>query len=259
MDKKWSFAAKHSWRSLIGFLRLILKHPGSAMTLLSRRWKYFWSRRVGSPLPTPDRFIIDTPDTLIAYWSMFVEKELHHSSWVHALRQESKPLAIDVGANAGVFSHYVHTLKPGSEIVAFEPLPVMAKRIRDLQQRTGMDLTCHEKAVSREVGQALFESPHGYEGTSRFASEGTSAHTFTVDKTTLDSVLRGRHVTVMKIDVEGFELDVIAGGTAVLANTDFVIIEAEESGHLRKITEALGPGWKRTQLAATDYLFSRSV
>jgi FkbM family methyltransferase len=259
MDRKWSFAAKHSWRSAAGFLRLFPNDPSFARQLFARRWSYFSSRQIGPPLITPDNFIIDTPDTLIAYWSIFVERELHDDRWVKALRGEEKPLAVDVGANAGVFSHYVFSLRPDAEVIAFEPLPAMAKRIRDLQKRTGVNLTCYEKAVSRESGFALFESPHGHEGISRFATPSSSGNTFRVETTTLDLALAGRHVSVMKIDVEGFELDVIAGGKSVLAKTDFVIVESEESGHLRQITEVLGPDWARSRLAATDYLFARRV
>lgn len=257
MDKKWSFAARHSWRSATGFVRLLARHPGFAVKILARRTRYFWKRRTGPPFATPDRFVIDTPDTLIAYWSIFVERELHHARWVNALRRAPDPLVVDVGANAAVFSHYAYSLRPEAEIVAFEPLPAMVQRIRELQRRTGVNLTVRQQAVSTQSGTALFESPGGYEGTSRFATDTSRGNTFSVETITLDAALAGRHVTVMKIDVEGFELDVIAGGKSALANTDFVIIESEERGHLSEITQALGPDWERTQLAATDYLFSR--
>jgi FkbM family methyltransferase len=257
MDKKWSFAAKHSGRSAAGIARLMATRPGFGATILNRRLNYFLRRRVGPPFTTPDRFHIDTPDTLIAYWSMFVERELHHESWVEALRHVEKPLVVDVGANAGVFSHYVFSVAPQAEFIAFEPLPTMAKRVRNLAERTGMKMTCIEKAVSKQPGQALFESPHGYDGISRLATDPSAANTFTVETTTLDQELKGRHVHLMKIDVEGFEMDVLAGGASVLANTDFIVIESEERGHLQQITQALGDKFHRTQLAATDYLFAR--
>src|SRR5262249_34324986 len=107
MDKKWAFAVRHGWGSLLGILRLFLSTPLFAARLLRCRLSYFFTRRLERPLMTPAKFFIDTPDTLIAYWSMFVERELHDSRWVRAVAAAAHPLVVDVGANAGVFSHYV--------------------------------------------------------------------------------------------------------------------------------------------------------
>jgi FkbM family methyltransferase len=258
VDKKWIFAARHGGASVLGIARLFLTHPGFATALLGRRWRYFRTRRFEQPLLTPDQFLIDTPDTLIAYWSMLVERELHDPEWVRAVTSQPRPLIVDVGANAGVFSHYVHSLNPNGEFIAFEPLPGMVERIRALQARTKMDLVCVQKAVSKQSGEAFFESPHGYDGTSRLSTtEQPGANRFRVETTTLDAVLAERKITLMKVDVEGFECDVIEGGRRSLANTDFLIIEAEDPGHLAKVTAALGDHWTCRKVGATDYLFVR--
>jgi FkbM family methyltransferase len=257
MDAKWKFAARHSAKSATGFARLLARNPVFAMELFRKRLAYFRSRSFVGEIKTPDGFIIDTKDTLIAYWSMFVEQELRDDRWVQAVAAEPEPLAVDVGANAGVFSHYVHCVNPRAQIVAFEPLPAMVNRIRAMQQRTGMRLVCHEQAVSRQPGESWFESPHGTDGISRLSTGEGTGNRFKVTTTTLDDVLKDRHVTVMKIDVEGFEAEVIAGGQRVLANTDFVIIESEDAAHLNAITVGLGPKWDRHRLASTDYLFIR--
>jgi methyltransferase FkbM-like protein len=79
-----------------------------------------------------------------------------------------------------------------------------------------------------------------------------------VETTTLDVALGSRKITLMKVDVEGFELDVIAGGHGALAQTDFVIMEAEDPKHLANIKSALGKNWIGKKVGATDYLFARS-
>lgn len=258
MGKKLFFIRQHGFASLVGIVRLFFQRPGFAATLFARRLNYFFLRRFDQPLLTPDKFLIETPDTLIAYWSMFVEHELYDSAWVNAVRAQEKPLVVDVGANAAVFTHYVHCLNPNGEFVAFEPLPPMAERIRALKERTHMNLTLHQKAVSKTCGEALFESPHGYDGTSRLSTGGQGgANTFRVETTTLDTSLPNRRITVMKVDVEGFECDVIEGGRQCLASTDYLIMEAEDPGHLANITRLLGDGWSRKKVGATDYLFCR--
>lgn len=82
----------------------VFSRPGFALTLFLRRLRYFLTRRLEQPLLTPEGFLMDTPDMLIAYWSMFVERELHAADWARALAGTDKPLVADVGANAGVFS-----------------------------------------------------------------------------------------------------------------------------------------------------------
>ena len=255
---KYAIAAQHSVSSFTGIARTFFAHPGFALRLFRRRLRYFLSRKFKGTLLTPDRFTIDTPDTLIAYWSMFVERELYNARWAGPVRKASRPLIVDVGANAGVLSHFAFCLNPSAEIIAFEPLPAMVKRLNALQKRTGMNLTCYPKAISHSVGEVLFESPHGYDGTSHISTAAEPAgNTFRVETTTLDTILGERKVTLMKIDVEGFECDVIAGGRRVLANTQYLIAEAQTAEHLENVTRALGPGWLRRKLGSSDYLFYR--
>jgi FkbM family methyltransferase len=256
LTDKWKFLVEHGLASFIGLPRMFFSRPRFALTLLACRARYFFTRRLKGPVETPEQFLIDTPDTLIAYWSMFVERELSDPLWVDRLRTLEKCLVVDVGANAGVFSHFVHCLNPAVEIVSFEPLPGMVERIRAMAERTGVNLVCHQKAVSAKAGEAFFESPHGYEGTSRLSQEGVSGkNVFRVMTTTLDEVLGERKIDLIKIDVEGFECDVLKGASKTVQQTDFLIIEAQTSPHLLEIEHILGPDWRRKKLGSSDFLF----
>jgi FkbM family methyltransferase len=256
---KFKFAATHGLASIFGWIRLFCSKPRFAAALLSRRWRYFCNRRYTDHLTTPDGFRLDTPDSLITYWSMFVENELYDSRWVRALRNASAPLVVDVGANVGLFSHMAYTINPKARIVAFEPLPALRDRLQALPGQTGIKLEVRSKAAGRAPGKAVLESPQGYDGVSRICTTGQpKGQTFEVEVTTLDRELAGCEVLVMKIDVEGFECEVIAGATNVLASTKFVVIEAQTAEHLSNVTAALGHGWNRRKLGASDYLFCRA-
>jgi FkbM family methyltransferase len=255
---KYAHALQHGIPSLIGWLRFHSAQPEFARELLKRRWRYFIRREFVPGFVTPDGFVLQTPDTLIAYWSMFVVRELYCDDWINALRASSQPLVLDVGANAGLFSHLAFCINPRAEIIAFEPLPVMVERINASKLRNKMNLRCVPKAVGRTPGTATLESPHGYDGTSRICTSGKpTGQTFQVEVTTLDQELKGRSVLLIKIDVEGFEEEVIAGAPETLARTKFLIIEAHNAARRDHLTRLLGPGWQRRKLGSSDYLFTR--
>jgi FkbM family methyltransferase len=255
---KYAHAVQHGLSSLTGWFRLRSTQPQFARELLKRRWRYFIRREFTPGFVTPDGFVLQTPDTLIAYWSMFVERELYCDDWADALKAASQPLVLDVGANAGLFSHLAFCINPRAEIIAFEPLPVMVERINASKQRNNMNLRCVPKAVGRTPGMATLESAHGYDGTSRICTTGQpTGKTFQVEVTTLDRELKGQPVLVMKIDVEGFEDEVIAGATDTLSRTKFLIIEAQDTARRDHLTHLLGPGWRRRKLGSSDYLFTR--
>jgi len=249
---------RHSITSLLGWYRLRSAQPDFARELLRQRWRYFVRREFKPGTVTPDGFVLETPDALVAYWSMFVEHELYSDDWVKPFQAASNPLVLDVGANAGLFSHFAFCWNSRAEIIAFEPLPMMVERIKALQKRTGMNLTCLAKAAGREPGEAILESPHGYDGTSRICTSGQpTGHTFRVEVTTLDKESAGRDVFLVKIDVEGFEEEVIAGASATLSKTRFVIIEAHNAARRDHLARLLGPNWRWRKLGASDYLFMR--
>src|SRR5256885_6789210 len=123
MIEKWKHAARHSGASLVGLLAILFKHPQFTAKLLQARFHYFWNRRLKEPISTPDGYRIETTTELISYWSLKIEKECFRASWVKSIKLEPSPLVVDVGANAGIFTHLLWDIKRDVEIIAFEPLP----------------------------------------------------------------------------------------------------------------------------------------
>jgi FkbM family methyltransferase len=136
----------------------------------------------------------------------------------------------------------------------------MAARVRALRDRAGLPLECRELALSNAPGEAVLETVHGYDGTSRLAAGAgdSPAAGLRVRLSTLDAELPEQPVDLMKIDVEGWEPEVIEGGARVLARTRHLIVEAHSAAHLQRIQAALGPQWSCLRLSPCDYLFSRS-
>jgi FkbM family methyltransferase len=251
---KWGFAAIHGVPSLLGLLRLFVTSPLWTLKLLKARTTYFRTRELRHPLKTPDNFVIESTGELVSYWNFFVEHECWDDEFVNALRAQSKPVILDVGANAGLFTHWMWLLKPDAQFIVFEPLPKMANKITEWGVRTGADIVLHQKAVSDHCGTAEFYSEGENDLTAGLRPVSDKSLKLTVPLTTLDTVVPDKPILLAKVDVEGFECEVLSGGRRTMSRTRFLIIEAHTPDALARIQKLLGTGWRTKAVGASDYL-----
>jgi FkbM family methyltransferase len=140
----------------------------------------------------------------------------------------------DIGVGEG--TPWLYDAFPGARLVLVEALDVFRPQIEKIVQRTGA--TCHFTALGAKPGQARFRvqsitaSSSSFFGRSdefRLLEEGTRRDTgerfVDVPVTTLDSIAVEKGPCVVKLDVEGSELAVIAGGHATLARAQLVLLE----------------------------------
>ncbi|MGV8996749.1 MAG: FkbM family methyltransferase [Parvibaculaceae bacterium] len=127
--------------------------------------------------------------------------------------QTPKSIFLDVGANVGV-----HTLAIASriaEIVAVEPFPPVADRLEaTLKTNHIKNVTVARFALSHESGTVSFLAPDsGNLGVGRVVAGDTTPGMLQVTQTTGDELLRQNDLPLglVKIDVEGFELNVLRG------------------------------------------------
>ncbi|MDG4757303.1 non-ribosomal peptide synthetase [Micromonospora sp. WMMD710] len=69
---------------------------------------------------------------------------------------------LDVGANIGMFSLFVHTVCPDATIHAFEPVPSVAEVLRRNVAEFGVPATVHAVGLSRTAGEVSFTYYPGY-------------------------------------------------------------------------------------------------
>lgn len=140
-------------------------------------------------------------------------------------------LAIDVGANQGLYVH--HFLPLAKQVIAFEPLPSMQAK---LLRFYGEKILLEPVALSHEPGHAQLRMPAGNPSWAtmaqtnalELADPGKAIETVDVNVRTLDSYAY-HPVGVIKIDVEGNELEVLKGGVETLSRErPNLIIEVEE-------------------------------
>jgi FkbM family methyltransferase len=139
---------------------------------------------------------------------------------------------VDIGANVGAFLRDASRCAPQGRHVAFEPLPDLADQIR--ADHPGVEV--HEVALSDSVGEALFnyvESAPDYSSLhARRFPLGATVATITVRTARLDDVLAADYVpTLVKVDVEGAEYEVLAGGLETLRRHAPVVIFEHNPGH----------------------------
>ena len=138
---------------------------------------------------------------------------------------------IDVGANVGLYTYRFAQLFQYVE--SFEPIPSCTRIINSSKLP---NVTVHNKALSNQQGQATLNIPAtGEPEATCFASlsnQFAEAHTLTVGLRTLDS-FEFSDVDLIKIDVEGHELEVLQGGLDTLKReSPTLLIEIEQRHHL---------------------------
>ena len=137
-----------------------------------------------------------------------------HELWALETFVPGGGTAIDVGANDGVFAFAFSALV--DRVEAFEPNPDYARFARRMLRSRGC---VHEVALSNKAGAAEFVVPISEDGTvlhlggSLRLSPASQVKVlrFDVAVRTLDSY-KFQDVRVIKIDVEGSEMDVLEGG-----------------------------------------------
>lgn len=140
---------------------------------------------------------------------------------------------LDVGASRGQFALFISTMMPEARVISFEPLP---EPFEDLDRLTGAQVETHNTAVGASSGAASINVsarddsssllPIGSRQVEEFP--GTEAErTIEVPVTTLDETLVGEPARpcLLKIDVQGLELEVLKGATRTLASVDEALIE----------------------------------
>ncbi len=137
--------------------------------------------------------------------------------WRQALRPGD--LFIDVGANVGSYAIWAGEL--GAQVIALEPAADTYALLVENVALNGYPIKAIQAAAGRNFGTARFTS--GRDTLNRLDPEG-SAEATTV---TIDSIVEDRTVAGMKIDVEGFEIDVLHGCERALAEHRFRLIQLE--------------------------------
>jgi FkbM family methyltransferase len=141
-------------------------------------------------------------------------------AWRRVLRPGA--LFVDVGANVGSYTIWAAEL--GADVIALEPA---ADTFALLEENVALN-GYRVQAVQAAAGAAC--------GTARFSAGRDAGNSLDPDGPvqarlmTVDSLIGGRTVAGLKVDVEGFEIEVLRGCTAALSEHRLQMIQLEWNG-----------------------------
>jgi FkbM family methyltransferase len=137
--------------------------------------------------------------------------------WRRILRP--RDLFLDVGANVGSYTIWAGEL--GAQVIALEPAPDTYALLLENINLNGYRAEAIQAAAGATCGTARFTT--GLDSVNRLDPSG-SAQTRVV---TIDSLLGNRTAAGIKVDVEGFEIEVLRGCHRALAEQRILLIQLE--------------------------------
>jgi FkbM family methyltransferase len=130
---------------------------------------------------------------------------------------------IDVGANKGQFSLAARVASPAATIEAFEPVVEAAQIYRQVFDGA-KGVTLHEVAAGAEDGEVPMRVPAHNDGASMIVPLDGKVRNVRVAR--LDAIIKNiRRPALLKLDVQGYELEALKGATGLLPDVDDVLCE----------------------------------
>ncbi|MCS6923481.1 MAG: FkbM family methyltransferase [Fimbriimonadales bacterium] len=266
------FQAVPPWRRAIRDLRWTLRE--------SRRWTtpwryvaFRWLRRWGLHKRVTFSYagarfrLFNTPMTQLMFFDAPRWHGAHDLKVLFTLLRAGDTV-VDIGANVG--SHCIPLAKrlgTTTQVHAFEPHPRIFSYLQANAQLNRLpNLHLYNCALGATEGEVGFTDLRT-DDLNRVATDGQSAPTIRVPLRPLDSFECAQQpITLIKLDVEGYELFVLRGAERALVNTQLLYLEAcdahtEQYGYTaREMVEFLNArGWILYQIESAAPLQLRPV
>ena len=219
----------------------IARHPlnrGRALDALLR-----WSRwQIGSRLvPGPVLVPFVNSHSLLAHAGMTgVTQNIYvglaefreMAFLLHVLRPDD--LFVDVGANIGAYT--VLAGSTGCKVIAVEPIEETFRWLRRNVDVNGLGSRVELHRCGVGACQSKLRFTTSQDTVNHVCTSGEAGEE--IEVTTLDSLLAGRRPSIMKIDVEGFEFQVLQGARETLQSEQLGAIIIEVNGLCRRYNVA---------------------
>lgn len=223
--------------SLLNTLSFILRHPLNRTrktAALGRfvRWQV-GSRLLPGPVAVPfvdsTRLLVQagmTGATGNVYCGLHEFEDM--AFVLHALRPGD--LFADVGSNVGSYT-ILAAGAAGANCVSFEPLPATFAHLLDNIRLNNLESKVKAKNIGLGASSGSLTFTSGLDTINHVVAQGEAvANAIEVPVEPLDAVLSGSALTLMKIDVEGFETEVLNGASETMQGPSLLAVVMELNG-----------------------------
>ncbi|MGJ5180424.1 FkbM family methyltransferase [Bradyrhizobium oligotrophicum] len=139
-------------------------------------------------------------------------------------------IVCDIGANKGSFLYWLARWSAPGRVIAFEPQPDLAEGLARLCRRFSLDnVVVEPRAVYSCTSRKTLFVPDGHQPGASLLQPAERSRTIAVQTVALDDYLPATgHVSAIKIDVEGAELDVLRGARRTLRRCrPLIVVECD--------------------------------
>ena len=227
---------------MLNALRHVWRHPLNAEAPLSGigrfvRWQIATRLLPGAAVAVP---FTDRARLLVSHGMYGATQNVYcglndfaeMSFLLHYLREDD--LFLDVGANVGAYT-VLASGAAGARSYAFEPSPAAIESLRDNVELNRIADRVHIEPYA--IGRAPGSVPITTGGPSAMHHIGAGESTIPTEMRTIDSYRL--HPAIMKIDVEGYEAEVLAGAIETASCPELVAIITENNEESRKYGDGI--------------------
>lgn len=177
----------------------------------------------------------------------------HDPAELEAIRRSLRPgdCVLDIGAHKGAYSYWMcRWVRPGGRLIAVEPQPELADRLRSLYA-SARDIAVMHGAVGEHEGTITLHIPgegpsHGASIRELEGAEGITIRQIEVPCHTLDSIVRDHgleRLDLIKCDTEGAERAIFRAGAGVLERFRPAVLVECEKRHAGDEDDPVGELW----------------
>jgi FkbM family methyltransferase len=181
-----------------------------------------------------------------------------------ACRRYRPDMFIDVGANIGLYTCVLGRARAARRLLAFEPDGRNFARLSENIARNGLADIVDARPVAIGAAKGIASLIPGTAGNSGLTKLGDAGRpqALSVDVVALDDELNVRNSMIcIKIDVEGHELEVLAGAVNLFrSNGGFAQIECHGDDRAAEIVKIMNlNGWQFIDGHNLNMLFARNI
>jgi FkbM family methyltransferase len=133
----------------------------------------------------------------------------------------------DVGANQGLYTLFLSRLVPDGHVFGFEPDPVLFASLKEnVSRNCDQNVSLFNYAVASKAGSLSLMEGQLNRGDNRIVSSAQPGAVISkVRAIALDTMIPDLRLDLLKIDVQGFELEVLRGAEKLLdANRNLLVL-----------------------------------